>query len=143
MFSYDDIKEDPPCPVVKLRITDLKRNSVFEFEAIVDTGSDATCMPRYITAGNTNFNYEPCGVDDIEAGKRIPGVMVRITRASVEFLDRNDVVRYQGLYDDLRLLVRAEGILGRDVLNMHLSKFSGLNLQWFIGDDQRVGAQQP
>ena len=69
--------------------------------------------------------------------------MIRITSATVDFIDVNNVVRYQGRYQDLKLLVRTEGILGRDMLNKHLTKFSGVNFQWFMEDDQLAGVQQP
>lgn len=140
MFSYDDVNENPPCPVIKLRITDSRRGLIFEtFDAIVDTGSDVTCIPRFIANRTANISYDPCGVDDIEAGKRVGALMVRITRAIVEFLDANDNVRYTGTYRDLKLLVRSEGVLGRDVLNMHASRFHGLSSQWFLEDDTDAG----
>jgi len=144
MFSYDALNENPPCPIVKLRITDIKRNMVFDvFDAIVDTGSDATSIPRYIADRNPNISYDRGGVVDPETGQRTPSLMIRITSATVDFIDVNNVVRYQGRYQDLKLLVRTEGILGRDMLNKHLTKFSGVNFQWFMEDDQLAGVQQP
>jgi hypothetical protein len=137
MFLYDTLNQ-PPSPVVRLRITDTKRQLQFDsFDALVDTGSDITCIPLRVVNSTPNITYERCTVEDPETHVKKPAKLLRVTSAFVEFLDINNTVLFSQTYRDFRLLIRTDGILGRDVLNQHNCEFQGPVSKWFIRSARR------
>jgi hypothetical protein len=99
-----------------------------EFEAIIDSGADCSCIPKDAIEG-FKLNYEKGFVTDYD-GKRHLETFIRILKADIEFIDTSMTVRFRGQYSDLRLLVISapEGLIGRDILNFHLCQLNGPKL---------------
>jgi hypothetical protein len=140
MFPYDQ-RLEPPCPRVRIRITDRNRSISFLFAALVDTGADQTCVPESVGGGNPNISYDICTV----WGE--PRELIRIPSAYVELMDEEDNVLFASEYKDLKLPVMGEelaesvqrrkeviGYIGRDLLNSHVCQFTGRSLSWHIAE---------
>jgi len=130
MFQYS-ASYKPAHPHVRLRITDNRRGFTFpQFDALIDTGADGTCIPSEVVGrvSTQNYDYERGRVTDY-TGRTRTETFVRILDATVEFIDDNNTVLHTGRYINLRLLVISSGLLGRDILNENLWEFDGPSRQ--------------
>lgn len=120
VISYDQ-SVSPHAPRVWLRITDNFNRLRFQsFAALVDSGAHYTCIPQSVADRTPGYNYEEDYAEEF-TGNHVRVRLVRILEATVEFLDNGGNVLLKNSYANLRLpIVRAEGLLGRDILNRHL-----------------------
>ena len=132
MFSYDTSRT-PPAPFGKIRVTDeLHRLEIGPFVAHVDTGSDFTCLPRSaVEQLQERLDYELVRAVGFD-GRESEIHAVKILKATVEFLDSNGDVVLKTQYENLRLPVLPEGLLGRDILNHHFGEFDGPRREWAL-----------
>ncbi len=127
MFSYD---EDliPPGPSVYLRIIDARRRlGLPRFAALIDTGADVSCLPKWIVDKGPPLDYDWVPVEAHD-GRRKMERFVRILNATVEFSDEKETVLVTKEYKNLRLLILPWGLLGRDLLNSHVCELDGPRL---------------
>ena len=124
MPNYDANFASPAAPVTRVTIRNpIAGKSVTGVPLLIDTGADATLIPRAILPfldivedALEPTEYSLVGFD----GVRSPAVLVPV---ELEFLGR----RLAGEY----LLIEANyGILGRDVLNLFCLVFDGPNEVW-------------
>lgn len=127
---YDN--QSPPCPAVTVRIIGETKVGKFvynldcgPFDALVDTGSDITCVPES-AIGDDPVLYQWLDVQYGD-GPEEPGKFIIIDTAIVEFLDKNGRVLLTGKYSDLMFHVVSEGLLGRDILKEHVCNLDGPN----------------
>src|ERR1700752_1315556 len=116
MFSYNT-SQNPAHPRVWLRVTDNRRGFSFpQFDAVIDTGADGSCIPSAVVrqVPTQNYDYERAKVKDYTGTTRTE-TFVRILDATVEFMDSQSAILYTGNYANLRLLVIPNGLLGRDI----------------------------
>ncbi len=123
MFTYDS-SYHPPAPVVQVRIKDHRRAiSTPVFAALLDSGADCSAIPLS-EQDQRQFDYEVGQVEDF-TGQRVTVRFIRFLRATVELLNENGDVMNQKRFDNLRLFVGPEGLLGRDILNSHICELNG------------------
>ena len=124
MFPYD-INKHPPHPSVRLRITDLRHHLQLPvFEALIDSGSDCSAIPRRILSQVGPLDYEQARVRYAN-GRVETGDFVRLLSASIELLAPDGTVQSTRGYNDLRFVVLDEALLGRDILNYHRCELDG------------------
>ncbi len=119
MPSYDADFASPPAPVARVTVRNATATrSVTDVPLLIDTGADATLIPRAILPfldileeALVPSGYWLVGFD----GTRSPAVLVP---AEIDFMGK----RLTGEY----LLAEADyGVLGRDVLNLFRIAFDG------------------
>ncbi len=124
MPNYDASFASPPAPVTRVVIRNPAANkSVTEVPILIDTGADATLIPRallpyldIVEEALEPSGYMLVGFD----GTQSPAVLVPV---ELEFLGRR-------LAGDFLLTAANYGVLGRDVLNLFRLVFDGPNLVW-------------
>jgi hypothetical protein len=123
MFPYDNTAT-PPCPAVVLRITNnLTGLQIGPFTAVIDTGSDVTCVPAHVAEGSgavlvpQRIGYADGREEEVSA--------VEFLDAKIEFIDINGNLIKEQDYEGLTVLVIKEGLLGRDLLNRYRCEFDG------------------
>ncbi len=84
-------------------------------------------MPRSALPAAVALDYDFGHVQDYQ-GRESVELFVRILDATIEFLDASGMVRFSRRYSNLRFLVIAEGLLGRDILNQHVCELDGPGL---------------
>ena len=124
MPNYDANFASPPVPVARVTIRNPSANkSVMGVPLLIDTGADATLIPRVILPhldiledALEATEYSLVGFD----GTRSPAVLVPV---ELEFLGKRLIGEY--------LLTEANyGVLGRDVLNLFHLVFDGPHQIW-------------
>ena len=124
MPSYDANFASPPAPIARVTIRNLSANkSVTGVPLLIDTGADATLIPRAILPfldiledALEATEYSLVGFD----GTRSPAVLVPV---ELEILGKRLIGEY--------LLTEANyGVLGRDVLNLFRLVFDGPHQTW-------------
>jgi len=124
MPNYDANFASPPAPVARVTIRNASANkSVTGVPVLIDTGADATLIPRTILPcldiledALETTEYSLVGFD----GTRSPAVLVPV---ELEFLGKRLIGEY--------LLTEANyGVLGRDVLNLFRLVFDGPHQIW-------------
>jgi predicted aspartyl protease len=122
MPEYSKSQFDPPAPIARVTFRNSTSNAeLTDQELLIDTGADATLVPRSATERLgiqpiTDVNYELIAFD----GTRSVAPVVDL---DMVFLNR----RFRGRY----LLTEAEqGVLGRDVLNHLKLLLDGPSQQW-------------
>ena len=124
MPNYDADFASPPAPVARVIIRNpLAGKSVTEVPLLIDTGADATLIPRailpYLDIDEATLEPTGCSLVGFD-GTMSPAILVPIM---LEFLGK----RVAGEY----LLTEARyGILGRDVLNLFRLVFDGPGQIW-------------
>ena len=107
MPAYDALQYDPPAPVAQVILRSADGSTVSHVHLLIDTGADATLLPRSAIARlgitlDLNLQYELIGFDGH-----------RTTTQAVDL----DMIFLQKLFRGRYLLTDADrGILGRDVL---------------------------
>ena len=124
MPNYDADFATPPAPVARITIRNPAANkSVTDVPMLIDTGADATLIPRAILPFLliSEESLKPSGFSLVGFhGARSPATLVS---AQIEFLGKR-------LAGDFLLTEEHYGILGRDVLNLFRLVFDGPKLIW-------------
>lgn len=124
MPNYDADFASPPAPVARVIIRNpLAGKSVTGVPLLIDTGADATLIPRAILPylDIDEETLEPTGYSLVGFdGTTSPAILVPVT---LEFLGKWVAGQY--------LLTEANyGVLGRDVLNLFRLVFDGPGSVW-------------
>ncbi len=123
MFPYDT-SVTPARPSMMLRITDnMTGLQLGPFPAVIDTGADVTCIPLEIAA-QAGAMLIPQGVSYADGQERTVQA-VQLLDLKIEFMDIAGNIIKENDYQDLLFLAIAEGVLGRDVLNLYVCEFDG------------------
>jgi hypothetical protein len=121
MPSYDALHYDPPAPVANVVLRAAGGATVPDVQLLLDTGADATLLPRSAVARlgispDPALQYELIGFDG--------------TRSTTQAVDL-DMVFLQKAFRGRYLIIDAErGILGRDVLASLILLFNGPARDW-------------
>ena len=121
---------DSPIPIVSVEISERKRRlPEIRFDALLDTGSDTSGIPRDIVERHPNLFYRSFLRVESFDGRKQEVDSVTITQASVRLFcptgnDESDRVMNIAMFE---LLVLPEGIIGRDVLKAFVVEFDGRN----------------
>jgi hypothetical protein len=126
-----DTTYSPACPVVTIRINFNHRGQNVQsapVPVLIDTGADRTCipvskMPPEIRHYQTHIKVR------YEDGSRVRRWGVRLPDAAVDLQDQNGNWIPGKQHEQLLLLTQTNmQLLGRDVLNLHVSVFDGPSL---------------
>lgn len=127
---YDTSYSGPAFPAVEIRITFRHRGqriSLQPFVAYVDTGADLTCVPASIVTQESNAYQTKVKIRYADGRERIkPGLL--LPHATVELKDHSGNWVTSHPHSPLKLIIQ-DALLGRDVLNNHVSTFDGPQLQ--------------
>lgn len=122
MPAYDSVSFDPPAPVARVLLRNLRTGgSSREIPAVLDTGADITLIPQSAAAeigvlAVAEASYELAGFD---------GRVSRVQSAELDVLFLGKAIRGRYLLYD-----RDYGILGRDVLNLVSLLMDGPRQVW-------------
>lgn len=109
MIKYDNIKHDPPAPVINITITIPDSSRCKKIPGLIDTGADGTLIPMSII---DDLNLQPVSeCDTFDYDGRYTGK--KITYAANISLEKinSDLIEVLPLEDN------EEAIIGRDILN--------------------------
>jgi hypothetical protein len=127
---YDTNYSGPAFPVVEIRITFRhkgQRIGLLPFTAYVDTGADLTCIPPSVVPTESRSYKTGVKVRYADGRERVkPGLL--LPDAIVELKDNTGKWVSSGRSHMLLKLIIQDALLGRDVLNQHVSMLDGPQL---------------
>ena len=130
---YDTNYKGPAIPVVEIRITFRhkgQRVGLLPFTAYVDTGADLTCIPPSVIPQESRSYKTGVKVRYADGRERVkPGLL--LPDAIVELRDNAGNWVSSGSHMLLKLIIQ-DPLLGRDVLNNHVSTLDGPQLDLTI-----------
>ena len=121
MPGYDASHYDPPAPIARVSLRAENGATVGDVPLLIDTGADATLLPRSAIAGlgitpDPALAYDLVGFDG-----------ARSTTQAVDL----DMIFLQKIFRGRYLLIDSDhGILGRDVLASVVLIFNGPKREW-------------
>lgn len=129
-MHYDTTYSGPAFPVVEIRITFShkgERIGLLPFTAFVDTGADLTCIPPSVVPTESRSYKTGVKVRYADGRERVkPGLL--LPDAIVELKDNSGNWVSSGQSHMLLKLIIQDALLGRDVLNQHVSTLDGPQL---------------
>ena len=121
MPSYDTRYYDPPAPVAQVTLRAADGTTVSDVQMLIDTGADATLLPRSAVAGlgimfDPSLQYELLGFDG--------------TRSTAQAVDLDMHFLYRAFRGRYLIIDADHGVLGRDVLANLILIFDGPRQEW-------------
>jgi predicted aspartyl protease len=122
-LKYDDVRFEPPAPVVDIRI---KNHWIPELEeswyALIDSGSDVTAIPKQFL---NKLKLKPYTSVEIEGATHNPNKKEYRDKVFVdlELVDFNIIIPLKSVV----LLDITEALIGRDILNQLKIELDGPN----------------
>ncbi len=121
MPSYDSLHYDPPAPTAQVILHTANGATVTDVHLLLDTGADATLLPRsaILRLGITPdpaLMYDLIGFDG--------------TRSTTQAVDLDMIFLQKAFRGRYLLTDNDRGILGRDVLASVMLLFNGPGQEW-------------
>jgi hypothetical protein len=121
MPSYDALRYDPPAPIAQVILRAASGAMVSDVLLLLDTGADATLLPRSAIA-KLSINPDPALVYDL--------IGFDGTRSTAQSVDLDMIFLQKAFRGRYLLTDNDRGILGRDVLANLISLFNGPAQEW-------------
>ncbi len=122
MPEYDSILFDPPAPVARVSLRNMKSGAIVHNVAmLIDSGADVTLIPSLVARTlevepEADKRYELAGFDNSRS-------LATVVKMELVFLEKT----FRGQF----LLIEQDwGIIGRNILNSLSLLLDGPGLQW-------------